>query len=180
MFHEKFLLGDRFPDYFLKGCLVDNTFGDVNIAEFRDKWKVVYFYPKDFTFVCPTEIVDFDNHVEEFAKLNCLVFGISPDNEHCKLAWKESHPDLRNLKHALLADSGNGLAREIGIVSDQDKVPYRVTYILDERNHIKYVGMHGLNVGRSAAEVLRVLDSTQKGDDGLLCPANRKVGGDTI
>lgn len=177
MYDSEQVMESKFPDVFLKGCLVDNTFADVNISEILNKWKVVYFYPKDFTFVCPTEIVDFDNHVEEFAKLNALVFGVSPDNEHCKLAWKDSHPDLRNLKHALLADSGNELAFALGIVSSVEKVPYRATYILDERSRIKHVSINGLNVGRNAAEVLRILDSTQKGEDGMLCAANRKVGG---
>jgi peroxiredoxin (alkyl hydroperoxide reductase subunit C) len=86
---------------------------------------------------------------------------------------------LKNIRHALVADSGNNLASELGIVSDEG-VPYRVTYILDEKNVIQYVGAHGLSVGRSAAEVLRVLDACQKGEEGMLCPAARPVGGETI
>lgn len=174
-----YCLGTQFPEaYMLSAVDSTNEVTNIDVTEL-DGWKVVYFYPKDFTFVCPTEIVDFDNHVDSFKKLNTTVIGISPDNEYVKLAWKQSNPMLSNLKHTLAADSGNRLAEELGIVSDGN-VPYRATFILNADNIIKYVGITDLNVGRSAAEVLRVLDSTQKGDDGLLCAANRVVGGETL
>lgn len=144
------------------------------------KWKVVYFYPKDFTFVCPTEIVDFDNLVPEFEKLNCVVFGVSPDNEFCKLAWKNSHPLLKDIKHTLIADCNNELARECGIISEDDNVPYRVTYIVNPEDDIVHASFNQLSVGRNAAEILRLVDACQKGEQGLLCPANRQVGGETI
>jgi peroxiredoxin (alkyl hydroperoxide reductase subunit C) len=174
-----YTIDNTFPDWFkLKSLNADLSFGEVNIADVQG-WKVVYFYPKDFTFVCPTEIVDFDNHIVEFCKLNATVFGVSPDNEFCKLAWRNEHPQLKNLNHALLSDSGNKLSEELGIVSFEN-VPFRATFIIDADNIIQYVGVHGLSVGRSAAEVLRVLDACQKGEEGMLCPAARPVGGATI
>lgn len=172
-------IGDQFPSVgVLKTLRADKTFGEVDITDVEG-WKVIYFYPKDFTFVCPTEIVDFDEHTKQFCDLGATVFGVSPDNEYCKLAWRESHPLLKEIQHTLVADSGNYLANELGIVSDA-RVPYRVTYIVDKSNTIQYIGMHGLSVGRSAAEVLRVLDACQKGEEGMLCPAARPVGGKTI
>ncbi len=172
-------LGTEFPSGFtLKALLADKTFGEVDVTT-AEGWKVVYFYPKDFTFVCPTEIVDFDNLMDEFCKLGVTVYGVSPDNEFCKLAWRDSHPLLKNIRHALVADSGNKLAEELGIVSSEN-VPYRVTYIIDEQNNIQYIGAHGLSVGRSASEVLRLVDACQKGEEGLLCPASRPVGGETL
>lgn len=172
-------LGSEFPSGFtLKALLADKTFGDIDVTQVEG-WKVVYFYPKDFTFVCPTEIVDFDNLVSEFDKLGAKVYGISPDNEYCKLAWCSDNKLLQNLKHPLLADSGNKLAEELGIVSNEN-VPYRVTYILDDSNTIQYIGAHGLSVGRSASEVLRLVDACQQGEAGLLCPASRPVGGETL
>jgi alkyl hydroperoxide reductase subunit AhpC len=171
-------IGDEFPSMVLKGLTANKTFDDVDVTSVEG-WKVIYFYPKDFTFVCPTEIVDFDNLVVEFGKLNTTVFGISPDNEYCKLAWREQHPQLKDLNHTLLADSGNNLAGELGIISSEH-VPYRVTYILNSENTIQYVGIHGLSVGRSAAEVLRLVDSCQRGEEGMLCPAARPVGGATL
>lgn len=172
-------IGLKFPDWVEMKCLTpDRTFDQIN-PTMADGWKVIYFYPKDFTFVCPTEIVDFDNLMGEFCKLGATVYGVSPDNEYCKLAWRDSHPLLKDLNHTLCADSGNVLANELGIVSDGN-VPYRVTYILDEKNIIQYIGMHGLSVGRNAAEVLRVLDACQKGEEGMLCPAARPVGGATL
>ena len=174
-----YMLGEKFPDWVDMQCLKsDKSFDQVNVTDVQG-WKVIYFYPKDFTFVCPTEIVDFDNLMPEFCALGATVFGVSPDNEYCKLAWRENHPQLKNLNHTLCADSGNVLASELGIVSD-GHVPYRVTYILDNENVIQYIGVHGLSVGRSAAEVLRVLDACQKGEEGMLCPAARPVGGSTL
>jgi peroxiredoxin (alkyl hydroperoxide reductase subunit C) len=143
------------------------------------KWKIVYFYPKDFTFVCPTEIVDFDNLVPEFEKLNAVVFGVSPDNEYVKLAWKKSNPLLTNLKHTLIADANNELAFDMGII-DEDGVPFRATYIVDPDETIQHVSMNNGSVGRNAAEILRILDACQQGGKGMLCPAARQVGGETI
>jgi alkyl hydroperoxide reductase subunit AhpC len=143
------------------------------------KWKIVYFYPKDFTFVCPTEIVDFDNLVPEFEKLNAVVFGVSPDNEYCKLAWKKSNPLLTNIKHTLVADANNELAFDMGIVDDNG-VPFRATYIIDQFDTIQHISINNGSVGRNAAEILRLLDACQKGSDGSLCPANRQVGGEVI
>jgi peroxiredoxin (alkyl hydroperoxide reductase subunit C) len=145
----------------------------------ENKWKVYYFYPKDFTFVCPTEIVDFDNLIPEFEKLNAVVFGISPDNEYCKLAWKQSNPLLTNLQHTLLVDSGNELAKECGIATS-DGTPLRATFIVDPQDDVQHVSVNNHNVGRNAAEILRILDACQKGSEGALCPANRQVGGETL
>jgi peroxiredoxin (alkyl hydroperoxide reductase subunit C) len=172
-----YAIGAKFPSFNLTALNSDKSFSEVDITKV-DGWKVVYFYPKDFTFVCPTEIVDFDNLMPEFCKLGATVFGVSPDNEYCKLAWRDSHPHLKNLNHALCSD-GNALAGELGIISE-GRVPFRVTYVIDSENTIQYVGAHGLSVGRSAAEVLRVLDSCQKGEEGFLCPAARPVGGVTL
>lgn len=173
------MVGEKFPETGSLNCVKPDLQIDVvNISEVEG-WKVIYFYPKDFTFVCPTEIVDFDNLMSDFCGLNATVFGISPDNEYCKLAWRNDHKLLKKINHSLVADSGNVLANKLGIVS-KENVPYRVTYILDETNTIQYVGVHGLSVGRSAAEVLRVLDACQKGEEGMLCPASRPVGGKTL
>ena len=177
-------IGDKVTEFAITGVkpgalTPDNAFETITEKSFGGKWKVIVYYPKDFTFVCPTEIVDFDNLMGEFCKLGATVYGVSPDNEYCKLAWRDSHPLLKDLNHTLCADSGNVLANELGIVSDGN-VPYRVTYILDEKNIIQYIGMHGLSVGRNAAEVLRVLDACQKGEEGMLCPAARPVGGATL
>jgi alkyl hydroperoxide reductase subunit AhpC len=171
-------LDRNFPEAVLQVLTADKQFESLNVAA-TDGWKVIYFYPKDFTFVCPTEIVDFDNHVDQFAELGATVYGVSPDNEFCHLAWRDSHPDLTNLKHTLVADSGNKLANALGIVSE-DGVPYRATFIVDDKGAIKHASINGLNVGRNASETLRLLDSTQKGDYGMLCGANRKVGGEGI
>lgn len=173
------MIGEKFPCVGSMNCVLsDKEISSVDL-DHVDGWKVIYFYPKDFTFVCPTEIVDFDNLMAEFCKLGATVFGVSPDNEYCKLAWRNENKLLKDLNHTLVADSGNALASKLGIVSSEN-VPYRVTYIIDPYGIIQYVGIHGLSVGRNAAEVLRVLDACQKGEEGLLCPAARPVGGETL
>lgn len=173
------MVGEKFPTTGeMNSVTPDMEIGSVNISA-TEGWKVVYFYPKDFTFVCPTEIVDFDSHMKQFCELGATVFGVSPDNEFCKLAWRNDNKLLKKIKHSLVADSGNVLASKLGIVSNEN-VPYRVTYIIDGDNVIQYIGIHGLSVGRSAAEVIRVLDACQKGEEGMLCPAARPVGGETL
>ena len=168
-------LEKEFPQAVLQTLNAECEFTAENIAA-GDHWKVIYFYPKDFTFVCPTEIVDYDNYVDEFDELGAKVYAVSPDNEFCHLAWRDSHPDLKNLRHTMVADSGNQLASILGIVSEEG-VPFRATFIVDPIGIIKHASMNGLNVGRNAQETLRLLDSTQKGDEGMKCAANRKVGG---
>ena len=172
-------LEQDFPnDYTFKCVNPDKSIGKTNLLP-EGKWSVIFFYPKDFTFVCPTEIVDFNNHKAEFDKLGAEVFGISPDNEYCKLAWRNADPQLNNLSITLVADSGNVLANDLGIVC-KGNVPYRVTYIVDPNGVIQHIGAHGIYVGRNAAEVLRVLDACQQGKNGLACPAARPVGGATL
>ena len=151
----------------------------VNMYPEEPCWKIIYFYPKDFTFVCPTEIVDFDNLVPELEKRNTILYGVSPDNEYCKLAWKNSNELLKNLRHTLIADVGNKLATEMGCLCEEEGVPYRATYIIDPEDNIKHVSMNPLNVGRNASEILRLLDALQQGDT-VLCPASRPVGGQNI
>lgn len=169
----------EFPDFFEMKCVnPDMSIGKTNLLR-PGRWSVIFFYPKDFTFVCPTEIVDFNNHQPEFDKLGADVYGVSPDNEYCKLAWRNHDPQLQNLNVTLVADAGNQLSGDLGITF-QGKVPYRVTYIVDPKGFIQYIGAHGIFVGRNAAEVLRVLDACQQGEQGNACPAARPVGGSTL
>ena len=121
-------------------------------------WTVVYFYPKDFTFICPTEIADMDKIVGE-----ADVIGVSGDNEYCKLAWKEQNDAIRNIKHILAADCGLYLSRKLGIVDNENGVSLRATYIVDPENIIQHVSVNALDTGRNADEVLRTLRALKAG-----------------
>ncbi|MET0547589.1 MAG: peroxiredoxin [Caulobacterales bacterium] len=153
-----------------------SAFQDITEESFPGKWKVIYFYPKDFTFVCPTEIVEFARLNGDFADRDCIVLGGSPDNEHVKLAWRRDHKDLKGLNQWSFADTNGSLIDGLGVRSP-DGVPYRATFIVDPDNVVQHVYVTNLNVGRNPADTLRVLDALQTDE---LCPCNRQVGGDTL
>tara|TARA_B100001564_G_C20492547_1_gene602370 strand:+ start:373 stop:894 length:522 start_codon:yes stop_codon:yes gene_type:complete len=155
-------VGDEFPPVKLKGIDADNNFVDVEIVEgyqpLKHDWTVVYFYPKDFTFICPTEIAGMDKLVDE-----ANVIGISGDNEFCKLAWKKENMLIGDIKHTLAADCGLRLSEELGIVNEQENVCYRATFIFDKNRIIQHVSVNALDTGRNADEVLRTLQALKAG-----------------
>ena len=130
-----------------------NTWSDL-----EDEWSVIYFYPKDFTFICPTEIAGMDVLVD-----HANVIGISGDNEFCKMAWKTAVGAIREIDHTLAADCGLYLANELGIVDDEEGVALRATYIIDPLGTIQHVSVNALDTGRNANEVLRTLQALQAG-----------------
>jgi peroxiredoxin (alkyl hydroperoxide reductase subunit C) len=164
-----------------------SAFEQLTEESFPNKWKVIYYYPKDFTFVCPTEIVAFDKLAKDFADRDCVVLGGSTDNEFCKLAWRRSHPDLNKLNHWSFADTApqysdsdenrTNLIDQLGVRDPVEGVALRVTYIVDPNNVIQHVSANNLNVGRNPEETLRILDALQSDE---LCPCNRPVGGPTL
>ena len=178
-------IGDKLPPFRVTGVKPgfmtheengESAFEELTETSFSEKWKVIYFYPKDFTFVCPTEIAEFSRLASDFDDRDAVVLGGSPDNEFVKLAWRRDHPDLEKLKHWQFADSRGELMNALGVRSD-DGVPYRVTFVVDPHNVIQHVYATNLNVGRNPQDTLRVLDALQTDE---LCPCNRAVGGDTL
>ena len=154
----------------------ETAFETITKKSFPEKWKVIYFYPKDFTFVCPTEIAEYAKLNQEFLDRDCIVMGGSTDNEHCKLAWRRDHKDLNKLDQWSFADTEGTLVDALGIRSEEG-VALRATFIVDPHNIIQHVSVNNLNVGRNPAETLRILDALQTDE---LCPCNRAVGGDTL
>jgi alkyl hydroperoxide reductase subunit AhpC len=150
-----------------------------NFIENEDNvWTVLFWWPKDFTFVCPTEIAEFNNNFTEFSDRETRLIGASTDSEFVHLAWRNNHDDLRGLKFPMLADTSKSLASELGILTnDDEKVAYRATYIIDPQGVIRWVCVNDLNVGRNVKEVLRVLDGLQTDE---LCPCNWEKGQETI
>lgn len=155
-------VGEQFPAFSLQGINENNEFVNVTVEEgytpLKHDWSVVYFYPKDFTFICPTEIAGMDALVDE-----ANVIGISGDNEFCKLAWKKENELIGNIRHTLAADCGLYFADQLGIVDEDEGVCFRATYIIDQDNIVQHVSVNALDTGRNADEVLRTLQALQEG-----------------
>ncbi|HEY0293697.1 MAG TPA: peroxiredoxin [Bordetella sp.] len=154
-----------------------SAFEEITESSFPDKWKIIYFYPKDFTFVCPTEIVGFDKLAKDFADRDAVLMGGSVDNEFVKLAWRREHPDLDKLGHYQFGDTNGSLIDQLGVREKEAGVALRATFIVDPDNTIQHVSVNNLNVGRNPEEILRLLDGLQTDE---LCPCNRMVGGATL
>jgi peroxiredoxin (alkyl hydroperoxide reductase subunit C) len=150
-------VGQEFPEFTLNGVNPDNDIVSISRDDY-DGWRVFYFYPKDFTFICPTEIQGMDLLTE-----NAQVVGFSGDNEFCKVAWKENNSLIQNIDHVLVADCGLYLSDELGIVDEEEGVCYRATYIVDPDNVIQHVSVNALDTGRNAREILRTLEALQAG-----------------
>jgi peroxiredoxin (alkyl hydroperoxide reductase subunit C) len=154
-----------------------SAFETITERSFPGKWKIIYFYPKDFTFVCPTEIVGFDKLAGQFAERDAVLMGGSGDNEFCKLGWRRDHKDLKGLGHYSFGDVTGSLIDQLGVRDKAEGVALRATFIVDPDNTIQHVSVNNLNVGRSPDEIVRILDGLQTDE---LCPCNRGVGGDTL
>ena len=176
-------VGDRFPSYALKAVTridapsMDKAFETLTEASHEGKWRVVFFWPKDFTFVCPTEIAAFGKLNGEFADRDTQLLGVSTDSEFVHLAWRKDHQDLRDLPFPMVADIKRELSTALGILDKQEGVCLRATFIVDPEGIIRFVSVNDLSVGRNPAEVLRVLDALQTDE---LCPCNWQKGEDVL
>ena len=175
-------LGQKFPDFKKKATVSikpGKEFSEISNSDHikKKKWMVMFWYPKDFTFICPTEIVEFDANNSEFAKRNCDLIGASTDTEYSHLGWMVSHPDLKKLQIPLLADTSKSLAEELGILNANEKIAYRATFIVDPQGFVRWINVNDLDVGRNVEEVIRVLDGLQNGG---LIPCNWKKGDKTL
>ena len=131
----------------------------IEVNDLNEGWTIYYFYPKDFTFICPTEILEMDRLVDEGVN----VIGFSGDNEFCKLAWKKDNDLIRNIRHTLAADSGLELSGELGVVDQHEQVCLRATYIVDPENTIQSITVNALDTGRNVDETIRTLKALQAG-----------------
>jgi lipoyl-dependent peroxiredoxin subunit C len=145
-------LGARFPEFSLQACVSaerGSEFRIVDSHELEGTWTAVFFRPLDFTFVCPTELVEFNRAFREFRALGARVFGVSGDSHHAHLAWRKENPDLRRLEFPMVADADKAVAEELGILDPVEKVPLRATYVLDQERRIRWLCVNDLSVGRS-------------------------------
>ncbi|HVV81644.1 MAG TPA: peroxiredoxin [Kofleriaceae bacterium] len=173
-------IGDSFPAFTAK-AVVSNERGkefiDLHADTYGGKWKVYFFWPKDFTFVCPTEIAAFGKLEREFRERDTQLLGVSVDSEYVHLAWRASHPDLKDLPFPMVSDLRRDLATACGVLDRKEGVANRATFIVDPHGIIRFVEVTDMNVGRNPAEVLRVLDALQTDE---LCPCNWQRGQETL
>jgi len=173
-------VGDKFPSFDLNAVVdIDpaKAFERITDASNAGKWKIVFFWPKDFTFVCPTEIASFGKLNSDFNDRDAVVYGASTDNEFVHLAWRQNHADLKDLPFPMLSDLKRELSSALGILDKNEGAAMRATYIVDPEGIIRFASVTDLNVGRNTAEVLRVLDALQTDE---LCPCNWQKGQDVL
>jgi alkyl hydroperoxide reductase subunit AhpC len=173
-------VGQKFPDFHLTGVVsneLNTAFKSVSLADYQNKWLVVFFWPKDFTFVCPTEIAEFGQLNTEFEERDAQIIGVSVDSEFVHLAWRQHKEALSTLPFPMIADIKRELSSSLGILDPTEGVSQRATFIVDPQGVVRFVMVTDLNVGRNPKEVLRVLDALQTDE---LCPCNWTPGQDTI
>jgi peroxiredoxin (alkyl hydroperoxide reductase subunit C) len=169
-------IGDKIPAFDLPAVVSTEqvkAFDRITEASNPGKWKVLFFWPKDFTFVCPTEIAAFGKLNADFNDRDALIYGVSIDSEFVHLAWRNNHADLKDLPFPMLADIKRELSQALGVLDRKEGVALRATFIVDPEGMIRFVSVNDMNVGRNPEEVLRVLDALQTDE---LCPCNWKKG----
>jgi alkyl hydroperoxide reductase subunit AhpC len=173
-------VGDKFPSFSLKGVKsneIKTAFSQFTEITAVNKWQVLFFYPKDFTFVCPTELIYFNELENDFKNRNTTLYGVSTDSEFVHLEWRKSNPHLSTLKYPLLSDIKRELSSSLGILHNKEGVCLRATVIIDPKLIIRHISVNDLTVGRNPKEILRIIDALQTDE---LTPCNWNKGEDVI
>jgi peroxiredoxin (alkyl hydroperoxide reductase subunit C) len=173
-------IGEQFPEFTVHACVSlekGKEFKIIHSQQLADRWSVFFFWPLDFTFVCPTEIAEFNNQLKAFHDREADLYGGSTDSHFVHLGWRHAHPDLKHIGFPMLADTKRELCEALGILHPTEKIPLRATFIVDPMGIIRWVSVNDLNVGRNVKEVLRTLDALQTDE---LCPCNWERGKETI
>jgi lipoyl-dependent peroxiredoxin subunit C len=173
-------IGDRLPAFKLQAVVSTEKgkeFTEITEKSHPGQWRVLFAWPMDFTFVCPTEIAAFGKKDREFKDRDAQILGLSTDTHFVHLAWRKTHPDLKDLPYPMLADTRRELSSALGILHRGEGVPLRATFLVDPDGVIRWVSVNDLKVGRNVEEVLRVLDALQTDE---LCPCDWKAGQKTL
>ncbi|MDE1153783.1 MAG: peroxiredoxin [Micavibrio sp.] len=173
-------IGQKFPEFKLTGVVTSDAktaFKELTNTSYKGKWLVLFAWPKDFTFVCPTEIAAFGAMNKEFADRDAQILGLSTDSDYVHLAWRQNHKDLNALPFPMLSDIKRELATSLGILNEEAGVCNRATFIVDPTGIIRHVSVNDLKVGRNVNEIMRILDALQTDE---LCQCNWTKGDDTL
>ena len=171
------------PDFTAQAVMPDNTFAEVNLSAYRDKYVVLFFYPLDFTFVCPSEIIAFDKRLADFKAKNCEVIGVSVDSKFTHLAWKKTPLEdggIGPIQYPLVEDLTKDIARSFGVLFN-NAIALRGLFLIDPKGVVRHAVINDLPLGRSVNEALRMVDALQFADThGEVCPANWQKGDDAM
>nr|AFP33290.1 peroxiredoxin-1 [Dugesia japonica] len=177
------LPSEKAPD-FKSVAVLNGNFVNCSLSQYKGKFLVLFFYPLDFTFVCPTEIIAFSDRINEFHKRNCEIIGCSTDSEYCHLAWTKlnrKEGGLGLIEFPLLSDKAHSIGEAYGVIKGNSGVSFRGLFIIDDKSVIRHITINDMPIGRSVDEVLRLVDAILFYDaNGEVCPANWKKGDKTI
>ncbi len=173
---ETATVGQPAPDFETK-AYHKGKFVDIKLSDYKGKWVVMFFYPLDFTFVCPTEIEGFAKHKAEFEKLDAVIIGGSTDSEHSHKAWFESDSRLKGVDFPIISDKTHEVTEKYGAYVEEKGFALRATYIIDPEGILQHMSMNNTSVGRNVEETLRTLQAFQTGE---LCPVEWKPGQKTL
>ncbi|VDM38406.1 unnamed protein product [Toxocara canis] len=180
---SKAVIGKPAPP-FTATAVVNGDFKTVSLSDYKGQYVVLFFYPMDFTFVCPTEIIAFSEHAERFKKLGVAVLAASTDSQFSHLAWintPRKQGGLGEMKIPILSDNSHQISRDYGVLKEDDGIAYRGLFIIDSRGILRQITINDLPVGRSVAETMRLVQAFQFVDThGEVCPAGWTPGADTI
>lgn len=170
------------PDFTAPAVMPDGSFKEVSLKDYRGKYVVLFFYPLDFTFVCPTELIALDEKIEEFKKRNAEVIGISVDSQYSHYTWRKTPRDkggVGELRYPLVSDLNKGISKDYGVLLEKPGVSLRGIFIIDRNGILRHITINDLPLGRNVDEILRVIDAIQFNEEhGEVCPANWKKGED--
>ncbi len=171
------------PDFAAQAVMPDNSFAELKLSSYRGKYVVLFFYPLDFTFVCPSEIIAFDKALEKFEAKNAQVLGVSVDSHFTHLAWKNTPRDqggIGQIKYPLVADLSKKISKKYGVLFGRE-VARRGLFLIDKEGVVRHALVNDLPLGRNVDEALRILDALQFTEEhGEVCPANWREGKDAM
>jgi peroxiredoxin (alkyl hydroperoxide reductase subunit C) len=175
------MIGEEIPDIEAE-IYQDFEFKTVKLSDYRGKWLILAFYPRDFTFVCPTELEDLANHYDEFKKIGAEIISVSTDSAYVHLAWHNDSPAIGKVKYPMMADPTGKVCRAFGTMIEEEGKSLRGTFIIDPDGILKAMDVHDNSIGRSSKEILRKLQASiyVKENPGAVCPANWEPGEKTL
>jgi peroxiredoxin (alkyl hydroperoxide reductase subunit C) len=175
------IINSQIPEFSVQ-AFHDGKFKTVSNADLKGKWSVFFFYPADFTFVCPTELGDMADKYEKFKSLGVEILSVSTDTHFVHKAWHDASDTIKKIKFPMLADPTGALSRALGVYIDSDGLAYRGTFVVDPQGKIKIAEMHDNGIGRNSDELLRKVQAAQfvASHDGEVCPAKWTPGAATL
>ncbi len=176
-------LGNKFPDFNLKALVSlekDEEFADIDntvLTDTKDRWTVFFWWPRDFTVICPTEVAGFNDQFQDFEDRDVRILGASTDSHYLHLAWRRATPELQGLRYPLIADPEFHLSKALGILDEKEGITYRATFIIDPEGIVRWISVYDLHIGRNIDEVIRVIDALLTEEH---CPCNWRKGEPTL